>query len=271
MTLRILMALLFSFWLMADPYQKFAKQIASGEMPHNFSELRWACMLSSHCDAAASLKWGRKFEQAMASEAYEEAAQIAEKAVAAGVVDVAAHEMCVMAYTKAGNEARADFHRRVQAALLSSYGGDGCSKENENLRNPGVQPNLTYEYKGYQPHPNGRALSRERMEQYDKEGRLYFPKDKDGRIRRKRYLDEQPGQKLQSLWDDIPPINSQAQERLGYPTQKPLALLERVIAASSNEGDVVLDPFWDAVQPFTHPRNRSGDGSVSISPTSPLR
>lgn len=46
-----------------------------------------------------------------------------------------------------------------------------------------------------------------------------------------------------TIWSDIPPINSQAQERLGYPTQKPLALLERIIAASSNEGDVVLDPF----------------------------
>lgn len=59
----------------------------------------------------------------------------------------------------------------------------------------------------------------------------------------KMYLDESPGIRLQNLWTDIPPINSQAQERLGYPTQKPLALLERIISASSNEGDVVLDPF----------------------------
>lgn len=113
----------------------------------------------------------------------------------------------------------------------------------ENLRNPGVRPNLHYEYKGYKPHPNGWAISREKMEQYDREGRLYFPSDPNGRIRLKRYLDEQPGQKLQSLWDDIAPINSQAQERLGYPTQKPAALLERIINASSNEGDIVLDPF----------------------------
>ena len=81
------------------------------------------------------------------------------------------------------------------------------------------------------------------MEQYDREGRLYFPKDKDGRIRLKLYLDESEGKAIQNLWDDIPPINSQAQERLGYPTQKPVALLERIINASSNEGDVVLDPF----------------------------
>jgi DNA modification methylase len=59
----------------------------------------------------------------------------------------------------------------------------------------------------------------------------------------KRYLDEMPGIPLQDLWTDIDPINSQAQERLGYPTQKPEALLERIIGTSSNEGDVVLDPF----------------------------
>ena len=59
----------------------------------------------------------------------------------------------------------------------------------------------------------------------------------------KRYLDETPGQAVYSIWTDIPPINSRAKERLGYPTQKPLALLERIIKASSNEGDIVLDPF----------------------------
>ena len=111
------------------------------------------------------------------------------------------------------------------------------------LRNPGVRPNLHYEYKGYQPHPNGWSISREKMERYDLEGRLHFPKEPSGRIRMKLYLDETEGRAMQTLWDDIPPINSQAQERLGYPTQKPIALLERIIAASSNPGDVVLDPF----------------------------
>ena len=59
----------------------------------------------------------------------------------------------------------------------------------------------------------------------------------------KRYLDEMPGIPLQDVWTDIDPINSQAQERLGYPTQKPEALLERIIKTSSNEGDLILDPF----------------------------
>jgi len=61
--------------------------------------------------------------------------------------------------------------------------------------------------------------------------------------REKRYLDEMPGVPLQDIWTDIKPIGAQAKERLGYPTQKPEALLERIIRASSNEGDVVLDPF----------------------------
>src|SRR5260370_1774913 len=59
----------------------------------------------------------------------------------------------------------------------------------------------------------------------------------------KRYLDEQRGKPLGDVWTDIPPINSQAQERLGYPTQKPQALLDRIIPASSNSRDVILDPF----------------------------
>lgn len=59
----------------------------------------------------------------------------------------------------------------------------------------------------------------------------------------KRYLDEQDGNPVDTIWENIRPLQGQSQERLGYPTQKPLALLERIIAASSNEGDVVLDPF----------------------------
>ena len=61
--------------------------------------------------------------------------------------------------------------------------------------------------------------------------------------RYKRYFDDTPGRPLTDVWTDIPPINSQARERLGFPTQKPEALLERIVSASSNEGDVILDPF----------------------------
>lgn len=120
---------------------------------------------------------------------------------------------------------------------------DGRRFTTSDLRNPGYRPNLIYDYKGYQPHPNGWAVSLEKMEEYDRQGRLWFPSAPNGRIRLKRYLDETPGERVQNLWDDIAPINSQAAERLGYPTQKPEALLERIINASSNAGDVILDPF----------------------------
>jgi site-specific DNA-methyltransferase (adenine-specific) len=111
------------------------------------------------------------------------------------------------------------------------------------LSNPALRPNLIYEYKGYKPPRNGYAINIEKMEQWDRENRLFFPKNKDGHIYRKRFLDELKGKPIQSLWDDIKPVGSVSSERLGYPTQKPEDLLERIIQASSNEGDVILDPF----------------------------
>ncbi|MCZ7675300.1 MAG: DNA methyltransferase [Roseovarius sp.] len=125
---------------------------------------------------------------------------------------------------------------------------DGRRWQSVTLRNPGVRPNLHYPYTAsngvtYQPHPNGWSCNLERMKRYDEEGRLHFPSKPSGALRLKMYADESHGHRVQSLWDDIPPISSQAQERLGYPTQKPVALLERIVAASSNPGDVVLDPF----------------------------
>jgi site-specific DNA-methyltransferase (adenine-specific) len=121
---------------------------------------------------------------------------------------------------------------------------DGRRYRTVDLRNPSPRPNLAYTYRGYAPHPNGWLVSLETMERLDAEGRLYFPpKGQTGRIRRKLYLDESLGVPVTDVWNDIEPINARARERLGYPTQKPLALLQRIIATSSNEGDVVLDPF----------------------------
>jgi len=99
-----------------------------------------------------------------------------------------------------------------------------------------------YEWKGVRP-PGSRcwAYTRENMEKFEKEGLLVY--STRGMPRLKLYLDEMPGTPCDDVWIDVPPINSQAQERLGYPTQKPLALLDRIVRASSNEGDVVLDPF----------------------------
>jgi adenine-specific DNA-methyltransferase len=120
---------------------------------------------------------------------------------------------------------------------------DGRLYRIDNLANPAYRPNLIYEYKGYKPPRNGWAISRSLMEQWDKEGRLHFPTSKDGRIQRKRYLDELKGQPLANLWNDIIPVSSQSDERLQYSTQKPEALLERIIQTSSTEGDLVADFF----------------------------
>ena len=105
-----------------------------------------------------------------------------------------------------------------------------------------LSPKPDWEYKGVPPYA-GRywAYSKENMRQFAREGRLRHTFD--GMPEYKRYLDEMPGVPLQDIWTDITPIIAGTQERLGYPTQKPLALLERIIATSSNEGDVVLDPF----------------------------
>ena len=111
------------------------------------------------------------------------------------------------------------------------------------LDSPSPRPNLTYPYKGFSPPSKGWRVSLSVMEELDREGRLIFPTSSDGRIRRKVYLTDLEGPKATDVWIDIPPLQGSAAERLGYPTQKPLALLERIINASSNPGDVVLDPF----------------------------
>ena len=76
-------------------------------------------------------------------------------------------------------------------------------------------------------------ISKETMAKLDGEGRIWYPDSKEKRPRLKRYLDETEGVLLGNVWIDIAPINSRAQERLGYPTQKPKALLNRIISASS--------------------------------------
>ena len=121
--------------------------------------------------------------------------------------------------------------------------GDGRLYRLDNMTSPNPRPNMTYEWKGHESPPKGWRYSKETMAQLDEEGRIWYPDDKAKRPQLKRYLDEMHGVPMGSVWTDIAPINSQAAERLGYPTQKPLALLERIIAASSNENDIVLDAF----------------------------
>jgi site-specific DNA-methyltransferase (adenine-specific) len=104
----------------------------------------------------------------------------------------------------------------------------------------GARPNLAYEYKGYTPEWGWRMI-REKVEALDRDGRIEW--SKTGRPYLRRYLHEQEGTPASSIWIDISPLSGAAAERLGYPTQKPEVLLERIIKASSNEGDTVLDPF----------------------------
>ena len=98
------------------------------------------------------------------------------------------------------------------------------------------------EYRGVRPY-RGRywAYSKTGMREFAREGRLRHTYG--GMPEYKRYLNEMPGVPLQDLWTDVPPIGSGTAERLGYPTQKPEALLERILRASSNEGDLILDCF----------------------------
>ena len=107
------------------------------------------------------------------------------------------------------------------------------------LTNPNRnRPNLTYEWNG---HLRVWRWTKERMQEAHDNGIIHY--SSTGLASQKRYLDEMQGNPVDTIWEDIKPIQAHAQERLGYPTQKPEALLERIISASSNEGDVVLDPF----------------------------
>lgn len=121
--------------------------------------------------------------------------------------------------------------------------GDGRKYRLSPLVSPSYSPSLVYTYKGYNPPKNGWSVSPETMERYEKEGRLKFPKDKNQRIERKQYLDEWEGSPIQNLWTDIFVINPVAEERLDYSTQKPEALLERIVNASSQKGTVIADFF----------------------------
>ena len=150
---------------------------------------------------------------------------------------------CIFFYTKSQsgytfNTTYQDYEESY-LARFSNTDPDGRKWDSGNLTAKGLQGGgYDYEYKGC------RSLWRmplETMKRLDKEGRLHFTKN--GGIRSKVYLDELPGMPVQSMWTDINAVNSQAEERVDYATQKPEALLERIIKASSNEGMLVADFF----------------------------
>jgi len=111
------------------------------------------------------------------------------------------------------------------------------------IDSPNPRPNMIYEWLGFQPPKNGWRYSREKMAELDQAGRIWYPNDKSKRPATKLYLDESKGSLVGTVWTDISAVQASATQRVDYPTQKPEALLERIIKASSNEGDLIADFF----------------------------
>ena len=156
---------------------------------------------------------------------------------------------CLFFYTKSNEHDFKGVYKLAEPQELASKfpQDDGDGKGRYNTGTPlfcqpsmGARPNLCYTYKGVtNPHPSGWSVSKERLEQMDKRGEIVWRHGK--RPLRKSYLSAYRGKPINNLWLGIP--IPRGQERTGYPTQKPLALLERIISASSKVGDMVLDPF----------------------------
>ena len=130
-----------------------------------------------------------------------------------------------------GEDYTESFYRHVEAETGRRYRLSDVTSN---------RPGGRYLWNG-KPPPGKRfwGYAEETMKEFEREGRIIY--SKSGYPSYKRYLDEMPGQLLQDVWTDVPLTTGS--EALGYPTQKPLVLLERIISASSNPGDVVLDPF----------------------------
>jgi site-specific DNA-methyltransferase (adenine-specific) len=155
---------------------------------------------------------------------------------------------CILYYSRTSNVIWNPIYSEYSKDYVESHYGQIDKKGSYTTRDltapdhGTLSQNLRYSWKGVLP-PKGRTWTCviEKMQAYEDVNLITY--SKEGMPRLKRYLEQMPGITIQALWNDIPPINSQAAERLGYPTQKPLALLERIITASSNPGDIVLDPF----------------------------
>jgi site-specific DNA-methyltransferase (adenine-specific) len=154
------------------------------------------------------------------------------------------------------------------ASKYSHRDPDGRIYRLDNLINPSQnRPNLTYEFLGVK---RVWRWTKERMQEAYENGIVV--QTRPGAVPQlKRYLDEQEGRPIDTIWTDIAPINSQAQERLGYPTQKPLALLDRIVRASSNENDIVLDAFCGCGTALVAAQNLKRQWiGIDVSPTACL-
>lgn len=135
-----------------------------------------------------------------------------------------------------------EFKEKYIKSHFSNVDKDGRKYTLDNPVAEGQGPPRYFNGKLLEP-PNGThwRWTQENIDRLIKEGVIVFTKT--GRPRVKRYLDEARGQAIHSVWTDIPIINSMSKERMGFQTQKPMKLLERIIRASSNEGGIILDPF----------------------------
>jgi len=143
------------------------------------------------------------------------------------------------------NDPRSEYEDEYLDKYYRFDDGDGRLYWRDNLCAAGIRHGRSgLPWRGIDPSAKGMhwKYTIDRLEELDKEGRIYWPA-KGTMPQYKRYRDELKGKSVPDIWDDIDRINPVGSERLGYPTQKPLALLERIIQASSNPGDVVLDPF----------------------------
>lgn len=211
-----------SFYLHCDPvashYLKIILDVIFG--PEHFrNEITWK-RTSAHSDAKH--KW-------------------------ADVADV------ILFYVKSKAAAFSPQYEAHGAAYVEDFyrfdDGDGRGLyRKDNMASPNPRPNLMYEWQDFPHPPKGWRYSRETMQKLHDGGRINYPRQKDGtpdytkRPALKRYLNEQEGTIIPNVWTDIAPVQSRG-ESLGYPTQKPLALLERIISASSKPGDLVLDCY----------------------------
>jgi len=153
----------------------------------------------------------------------------------------------ILFYTRSAsftwNSPYMEYDERYVRSKYNSIDEHGRRYQLGDLTSPNPRPNLMYTWKGFPAPEFGWRYSRETMASLDSEGRIWYPEDKSKRPRRKRYLDELKGRILDNLWADISPVNSQANEDTEFATQKPEKLLARIIDASTNPGDIVLDCF----------------------------
>ena len=119
---------------------------------------------------------------------------------------------------------------------------DGRKYRISPLNAPQPRPTLQYNFMGYKPHPNGWSVKKETLQKFYDEDRLVFPKNPEGRVNRKQYLDEWNGYAVNSLWDDIGLISASSSERVNFDRgQKPEKLIQRIIEMSTNPNDLIMD------------------------------